>query len=562
MKPLACLLVVPFAAALAAQDPPTKPAPTAPTTAAAAPAAIVPQIVVDTIGPDGWRVRFGPTNLGGMLESEKGREIWQPRVAPFLGGWQQLSGVDEQQFPAVRARWLGYGGRIKLAFHFESRHDRQANHVAVVLDGDGRTDLDAMANDLKELQYRAMPGEWQEQEIGGSKVTVRGTGDLMTAPIREGNHLLLAMATAEDLEPALRMAHELAADCAGKVPAPTTPALRMQFDLPAFVAMAMGSGPDSERAWMEALGMSCLGPLTFTVGTAGPHVQLEVAEQFARDERGLFAALFPAVAKLPGLLAAQPGQDTAWKVGHFDAMAAWQAIERAILAAEQVTAEKLHEDMMKELGIDLGKDLLPWLDGEVMLVGALPGHDVDRATFGLVMRLRDEAAFGKSFYAMLQKTKGVTQRKESGKHGDIPIHRYGSFLTGDMWVAVGNGAFVLTAGNDAEEQIGTLLDACKRLPQDTAVATAPPQTFDALKRHLPAGLNGLGFGKLDSVMMLPPDLWWSLVREFTPIPFGGEPTVTAEDQEQAMALLRENHLDVVRSASGFAERTWRWRLYW
>ncbi len=36
----------------------------------------------DTVGPDGWRIRFAPTNLGSLLESEQGRALWQPGNAP------------------------------------------------------------------------------------------------------------------------------------------------------------------------------------------------------------------------------------------------------------------------------------------------------------------------------------------------------------------------------------------------------------------------------------------------------------------------------------------------
>ena len=56
-----------------------------------------PHIVIETVGPDGWRARLGPTNVASMLASEEGRAIWQPTLAPLLGMWRMTVG-DEEAF--------------------------------------------------------------------------------------------------------------------------------------------------------------------------------------------------------------------------------------------------------------------------------------------------------------------------------------------------------------------------------------------------------------------------------------------------------------------------------
>ena len=48
--------------------------------------------------------------------------------------------------------------------------------------------------------------------------------------------------------------------------------------------------------------------------------------------------------------------------------------------------------------------------------------------------------------------------------------------------------------------------------------------------------------------------------------FGQSPTEgpidDEESQERRRALLHDNHLDVLRTATGYAERTFRWRIWW
>ena len=42
----------------------------------------------------------------------------------------------------------------------------------------------------------------------------------------------------------------------------------------------------------------------------------------------------------------------------------------------------------------------------------------------------------------------------------------------------------------------------------------------------------------------------------------GELDATEEAVEEARALLKKNNLSTIRTATGSAGGTWRWRLYW
>ncbi len=524
-----------------------------------------PHVLLETVGPDGWRIRLGPTNLGSLLESEKGRTLWQPRMLPLLGYWQQLLG-DEAAYAASRERLLNYGGRIRVGVWLgEGEFERQeVSQVAIVLEGDGRTDLGGLAKDVRLLQTRLFAGEWGEADVGGTKLAL-GTNekDAMTAPLVEGNRLLIAMAGKERMATALPAARAFAATATGKAPPPNTPALRLQIDLAAIVAMSMKASHGEEGMMMKAFGLESLGNCQFAIETAGPHVRMELAQEFRSDERALFGALFPATAGVPALRLCIPTSPGSWKVGHFDFMALYKVIETAVSTMRGGTAEKMRAEAKKELGVDLAPDLLAHLTDEVLVITS-PFVQIDRpedVTWALAVRLRDEAAFGKNLMTVITHTKPFLQREATEKVGDVEVHRYGNMFGYDISMSVGNGVFVIAGGHDALPQITALLTAAKAMPKDAAAATAKLPAFDELQRHLPPGCNGLAVGDIDSIVALPTEWWLMALGELVPLP-DMAPGDDGEQREAVRALLKQHGLATIRTATGYAERTWRWRLFW
>ncbi|HEX6810752.1 MAG TPA: hypothetical protein VF384_03930 [Planctomycetota bacterium] len=527
-----------------------------------------PHAVLETVGPDGWRVRFGPTNLGSLLESEKGRALWQRGVMPLLAFWQQMLG-DDAAFAASKARVLGYGGRIRAAFWFEEDRFRrdELTHVAFVLEGDGRTDLGEMAKDLRLLQTRLAGGEWAETDVGGAKLELCTKGDgVMTAPLTESGCLLVSISTGQRFANALPAARAFAAKASGKPPPPNSPALRLQVDLPAIVALSAKGAGANDAAAMRQWGLSSLGNCELTLGTAGPHVQMELAQEFLADaERGAFAALLPATAGIPALRHCVPAGPGSWKVGHFDFLALYLSIEKALATINQ-TAKDMRAEIRKELGVDIVDDLLAHLTDDVLLILS-PSAQIDRpedVTWTLAVRVRDEAAFGKGLTTMMAKGKPYLTREATQKIGEVEVHRYGTMFGYDVMMCVGNGVFAIAGGRDAEQQVTAMLNAAKSMPAaPDAAAAAKNPAFDDLQRHLPPGCNGLAIGDIGSVIALPARLWFGLLDEFTGLPgFDPDAEDDPEQREAALALLREHRLATLRSATGFTERTWRWRLFW
>lgn len=531
----------------------------------AAPASPPPHLVIDTVGPDGWRTRFGPTNVGGMLESERGRELWQPGAMAMMGMWQQLVG-DEQAFTAARSRLLGYGGRIRFAGWVEDNDAMRKNwdRAVIVLDPAGDTDLQALAGDLKQLQNN-LPGEWTKVEAAGEKHDVRTDGDdSMTAPVVTDGRVFVFLAHENRLAEAITAGRAFAAADPVKRLSATSPALRLHFDVPAIVAMGKKVASESEAKVMDALGLASLGPTAMTVSTAGPFVQVEVAQGFRSDKPlGLFAAFCPPTAGVSDLQRLVTAETTAWKVGRFDSSALCATVMAAIVADNDVDEAEMRQEMRDELGIELDKDLFAHMRDEVLFVGS-PLRGLDKPsefTWAIAVQLRDEKAFATGMATMLGKAKPFLSREGEAKVGDVELQRYGNMLGYDLWFATGHGLFLMAGGRDAEERLTELVKAAAT----PAVAGAPPtvatKAFAPLRTGLPAGNNGLARLDLDSMLAKPAEWWFLAIEDL--MMFGSPMEVQDPEQREAVrALLQQHNLSSMYTATGFDQRTWRWRLFW
>jgi len=552
MQPLRLSHVVsPFVLSFVlAHVPAQEPAPTTTTTAVAA-----PEILIETVGPDGWRMRLGPTNLGSLLASEQGRALWSPRVDPLMGMWQHVLG-DEAAFRTAREAVLGYGGRVRIAAWLTPGNEGggQLARAAIVLDGDGRTDLGKLAAEVRNLQAQ-LDGKWTKTDVGGTATeTIVHGEDAMTAPIVDGKSILIALGSPQNLGQTVASARSIAVDPGAKF-SPTSPALRVRLD-----AAALAKRFDAPAEVATALGLDSLGAMTFAVGTAGPRVQVEIGLSFVGDERGLLAGLFPASQGVPDLQRFCDPKSS-WKVGRFDWLAVWLAAER-LLQTRSIGAENVRAEATKELGVDPVDGLLAHLTDEVMLsIGTVGDAEELRDTpWTFAVRLRDEAAFAKGVDIALAKAKPMLSREATVENADGNLQRYGNFLGYDLWITTGQGLFALAAGDGAEDRLKALLAAAKAAKEKPAVDATKTADFESLARHVPAGLNGVARGEVDSMIGIPLGAWVLGMGEISPQVFGVE--VDVESREQFMELLAKHELHTIRTASGFADRRWLWRMFW
>jgi hypothetical protein len=221
----------------------------------------------------------------------------------------------------------------------------------------------------------------------------------------------------------------------------------------------------------------------------------------------------------------------------------------------------MRREIRESMGVDLCDDLLAHTTDEMLLLGS-PFEDVDRmreATWALAVRLKDGAAFATSLETALEHANPTLSREATVEHGRAKLHRYGNMFGYDLWFATGGNLFAMAGGAEAETKLKALFDADGAPAPDEAPM---PQGFAGLQRHLPPGCNGLAQGDLDSLAAIPVGWWLEIADEIAPMPdlraAGGDP----EQQQELRALLREHRLDVLRTATGYADRMWRWRVYW
>lgn len=524
---------------------------------------IKPHIVLETVGPDGWRARLGVTNVGVMLASEQARTVWQPQLAPLLGAWQMMVG-DEQAFEAASKRLLDYGGTIRIGILFDE--DGPSN-VAVMLEADRRTDLAALAKDLRQLIERGVPGEWQAVDLGGKQRELRTKdGTALSAPMLEAGRLILVAGQVDGIARSMGLARHLTSrPLTITKPTPTSPALHIQLDLARLTKIA-GVVDLGWREVADALGISDLDQLEFALRAAGPRVELDVSMSLQKAARGMVAAFLPNRQSVSGMLRVLPKQASAWKVGRFDCKALYDGIIAAIGASEiAMNPGSIRKDINEEVGIDVDKDLLGNMTDELLVVGS-PFQNFDsreEATWMIAFRIKNDATFRAALLKMAKRAKPFLSVAETVEIDGVEMRRYGNMLNYDLWMAAGNGLFVLAAGRDAEDEVADLLRRAKG--QDLAESAEVPAAFADLKRHLPPGHNGLAHADLKSVLAIPSEWWFDIFAEVLPHIARGpamDPEEAEEHQEQIRKLLEAHNLLKVRTATGFSDSRFHWRLFW
>lgn len=520
-----------------------------------------PHFVIETVGPDGWRTRLGPTNVATMLSSEAGRTIWQPSLEPLLGMWQMMIG-DEQAFAASSKRIFEYGGVIRIA----ARINQSATaHLALMFEPDGRTDLAVLANDLKEMLGKGIPGEWQNVPNGAKQIRLRTMGDnAMTEPMLESGRMYLVAGELATIAEGMQLAAHLMTRPSNITAAkPGSPVLHFTMDVPEILAMT--DADDEEAKVAKALGFAQLQEVTYALKAAGPRVELDITATMRGAARGMVAAFAPKSTGVSQLLQLLPGKASAWKVGRFDCGALYDGIVDAIVASEYAKdTDAVHKDINEECGTDVRKQLLGNMTDELLVVGSpFQNFDsADEATWMIAFRLKQEEPFRKALQVMMPNAKPMLSTAETVDVDGVELRRYGNMFNYDIWMAAGNGIFVIAAGRDAEEEATALLRKAKTMtPAATAAISAG---FQDLTRYLPPGLHGLAQSDIGSMLAIPSDWWLEMFNEMAPLIQGPQldPEEAEAQQEQFHELLKTHNLLLLRSATGRADGSWHWRLFW
>ena len=143
-----------------------------------------PIVRIEIAGPAMWRTILTPTNLGSLMASEQGAQLWQPVLYPVEQMLTSALGTDA--FDKARGRILDYSGTTKLAIWNDP--DTEEVQVELVMSGDGQTDMAAMGRELATLLASATGEAWQTVKRGEVTMRVLDLGPvlMLTEPRERG----------------------------------------------------------------------------------------------------------------------------------------------------------------------------------------------------------------------------------------------------------------------------------------------------------------------------------------------------------------------------------------
>jgi hypothetical protein len=532
-----------------------------------------PHVRVTTMGPHGWRVRLGPTNVGSLLDSELAASVWRPYADALAESTNGLF-ATRAAFDAARERVLGYEGAVHLPLWLADDAPRDGVRAfALVCEPDGRTDMAAMAADLR-VAFDRLGGGWEAATLAGADVDIqRGpSGAFAVAPLLRNGCLVFVGGQRGDLDGVLADALTTAAQASGKKPSPKQPPLVVDADAQALLARVFDLDPGD--TWSQAVGLACAQRAQLLLSNAGPHVMLETALRFGAQPEGLMAALTPARARPPALLRALAAGAPSWRLGHFDFGAMWRTVLAVAAANDATTVDAARDEITKDLGVDLGARLFDLLGDEVLVV-TQPVDDPDRiarATWAVAVSAKDGPALALGVAAVLDAGKPHITRQETATIAGVACSRYGNVLGYPVWIGVGKRALYLAGGSDAQGELAALIAAAEAEPAADAPApeAAILSRFDGVQRALPPGLSGASRYDLAHGGLLASAIADGFALSLFSVPFGAmrdvdddaDAEARAEAQDRWLTLLREHQLAAVRTATGFADATWRFRVYW
>lgn len=353
-------------------------------------------------GPATWRTRLQPTDLGSMLATEAAEKIWRRYVGALDGELRGLRGADAA-FARERARLLDYAGTLHIVAWLEQAEDAlnvPRWSAAFVAEPDGHTDLVAMAAESEQWLQRlgdTSSNAWRDMRPGPPRV-------------HEGR-LVLVFAGDEDRERATARAMAFR----GKAIDPRD-VMRIELE----VAPMLGLLRD--RAWDRGLATDLLGAatqrITGTLGAFGPDLSAALRIEFAATgERGVFAALAPernGVPRLSRLIPDDVSLHAAWQV---DWAAAWRTFCTVLAGVSERSPEQARDRLQRQLGIDVGKAIVPLLRDDVLLVcdrGDPDDGAVPLARACLVVPVRDAAQLVEALEPVVKHLGGFAMRGDDG----------------------------------------------------------------------------------------------------------------------------------------------------
>ena len=519
-----------------------------------------PLLRVEIAGPAMWRALLTPTNLGSLMASEQGAQLWQPVLYPIEQMLTSALGTDD--LTEAKGRILDYSGTTSLAIWGDP--DTEEVQVELVMSGDGRTDMAAMGAELATLVALATGQSWQTVKRGDASIRVLDLGPvLMLTEPRERNGTLTAVVASEtelvDVVQRSTRRQQPKPDNTSPPTRASAPLLAIHCDVVSAVAAIEHDGLFGQ--WEDALltlsGLPTVEEFTFELGVAGPHLRIDLRQSFLSDDRAAMSAFFPDRQGLPKLANLPAPDSTGWKTGYFDMQAFYEALLSAVNAA---TDGEWDEEVHQFFGGDAKTGIQAFMTGEYVMFGS--GLDLNNPfdnspSYGLAFALSDEDQFRKAW----QTATGAWGWKETYSEDVEGMLLQSLQLNNQTWCGIGHGLFLFSSGEKAESRIRDLAIAVAENPNWKAQPVTPSAELQRLLRHAPPGLNGYAQGHIGE-MYAQIGLAFSILNDLVDVPSLEWELGQDNQREDVMELLTKHGLLRAYSMTGYHNRRWHHRMLW
>lgn len=522
-----------------------------------------PMLRLSVAGPKDFRASFAATNLGQLLSSAPGEQLWRAVLAPIDAMWRQFDGSKD--FGKSRRRVLDYGGRMRLLLMVEPGEGEKDDRTfaVVALDPDGATDLKLLGDDLARVLLANAKAQSRSQTVDQHALRVFGDTDgFFTVPMVIGHSLVMFLGEQGTLGTCVPRGLAALATDKGRNDAP------FAFDIDLSQLQKLSFAREEEKIF-DALGLRSLRSLHATLRPNGVHAEVELEVSFADGNRGLFDAFLPTVSQLPNLLARVPVAATPWMTVPLRPSALIRTAIAVSAFSDGKAVETIRKEWLNQIGLHLDIELLDHLTGEVMIFGDLWQEEDLKAIEGgedppigacIAWSVKDDVAFRAGFDKLLKHLKGIVNRFDKRTIQGVEITRVGAaFMTG-MHMAIGKGLFAVAVGKEGVAQLEALVttDAGKR------GGNPIPDPVQKVQQLAPEGWNGVGLLDLEALFGGQVAMVLDLMQDRLPPPM--RPDISVDDTQKTLdallPLVMKFGLQHLVMMSGYHEGHWRGRLIW
>jgi hypothetical protein len=427
----------------------------------------------------------GPREVGErMAETNYGRLLADPAAAPIreLPGKLLDIALEEVGDPRAEAHvrrayelLRDYGGRMSAAASFdfdESSEDAiRGLLIGIVLEPDGKTDFAAV---IEMFRDAANDAEMEQRTVGTDEsgfTIARGDNRMELAlPRVIDGHLVCYLGF--DLEQAVaRLGEQPAVAAETNAPdASSTSLMDLHVDVGRLVSSgALRAGSSGE------LDLEVVDAVVKRLGLKHFDMSLRADGEFFRSDYAISATaassildvLQPNIESTPIAMLAPPNHEN-WTTVRLDLSEILNLVRDVTMATRGDDLFELIDQLSPELGVDIRRDLIGVLDGQVLILNdsfaalAAVGEDDDEdlesaGLYSGVIGLRDSKAFDATLEKLLR-SRGLHAARKTTEYRGVPIRTINAAIV-QLSYAIVNEGIAFGVGRIGVDSVRSIIDA-------------------------------------------------------------------------------------------------------